>query len=126
MMKLILVLLIFLGILLLMVCIPYFIVAFILGLFSETRKMPDHNPNHPGITDTTFHGIKDIICPKCKSPYCHYYYHTYISEPTYTTKTKVHLLNPFKPLVEEKTTVDKAPDFTIKKYQCNKCGYIFM
>lgn len=125
-MQLILVLLILVGIPLLIFFVICVIGSLIFSFFSETRKMPNHNSNHPGITDTTPNGVKDIICPKCKSPYCHFYYHTIESQPTYRTKTRVHLLNPFKPLLEEKIIVEKAPNFTIKKYQCNKCGYIFM
>lgn len=101
-------------------------IEFICGLFSSTRKMPDYNPNHPGITDQTIFGKKDIICPKCKSPYCRFHYETVSSEPTINTKTKVHLLNPFKPLVEETTTITQAPDITIKQYQCLSCGRIFI
>lgn len=71
-------------------------------------------------------GEKDIICPKCKSPYCRFHFETISSEPTIDMKTKVHPINPFKPFVEETITVRKDPDITIKKYQCLSCGRIFM
>lgn len=95
-------------------------------LFSPVKKMPKHSASHPGITDYTIFGQKDIICPYCNSPYCEFYYSTTESAPTYKTSVKVHPLNPFKPFVEEKTKVSKDPDIKIKQYRCTKCGKIFM
>lgn len=81
-----------------------------------------HDESHPGITKNG----KDIICPKCKSPYCEFFYEERnLTVDRYKTKTKVHLLNPFKPLVEEKTRVTPGQKFTVTRYRCTQCGKIF-
>ncbi len=109
----------------------------IIGLFSmlpiaiggillyEDRSKKTHKENHPGLTINTLCGKKDIYCPRCQSPYCHYYYETNIVPSTYYYKTKVHLFNPFKPLIEEK--VYELPGFSYnkKKFRCFECGKIF-
>lgn len=126
MIKILFYLLILFGVPILIFAVIYALIFAFFGLFSNTRNMPKHNSNHPGITDFTMYGQRDIICPKCNSPYCQFYYDIATSKPKYKTKTKIHPLNPFKPFIEEKTTVEKAPDIPIKQYRCNKCGYIFM
>lgn len=103
----------------------YIGIQILYALTSETRNMPDHKPEHPGISDVTIYGNKDIICPKCNSPYCQCHFETRVSDPEYTTRLKFHPFNPFKPLVEKKTTVYRAPDKQIKKYRCTRCGWIF-
>ena len=81
-----------------------------------------HSDNHPGITKNG----KDIICPKCKSPYCVFYYEERaLTMDRYKTKTRIHPLNPFKPLVEEKIRVIPGQRFTVTRYICTKCGKIF-
>ena len=66
------------------------------------------------------------ICPKCKCNHCQYYYEEMVIFPArYRTKTKVHLLNPFKPLVEEKTRITPAQTIQVKRYRCTNCGWIF-
>lgn len=60
-MQLILALLILVGIPLLIFFVICVIGSLIFSFFSETRKMPNHNPKHPGITDTTPNGVKDIM-----------------------------------------------------------------
>lgn len=84
-----------------------------------------HSANHPGITVNTLSGKKDIICPKCKCPYCSYYYDYEVTPLRARTRTKVHLLNPFKPLIEDVTTFQGGQIIEKEKYQCNNCGYIF-
>lgn len=84
-----------------------------------------HNPNHPGITVNTLTGKKDVICPKCKCPYCMYAYKTCSTPPSIRSKTRTHLLNPFKPLIEEKTTIYPGMEYTVKCYQCKNCGWVF-
>lgn len=81
-----------------------------------------HSANHPGLTKNG----KDVICPKCKSPYCQYYFEEKLISPNRVkTKTKTHLLNPFKPIVEEKHTVIPGQTFQQQRFQCTNCGWIF-
>ena len=81
-----------------------------------------HSANHPGITKNG----KDIICPKCKSPSCEFYYEErLLTMDRYKTKTRIHPLNPFKPLVEEETRVIPGQKFTVTRCICTKCGKIF-
>ena len=91
----------------------------------QKAKRYDHNPNHPGITVNTFTGKKDIICPKCKCPYCMYIYENCSTPPIIRSRTRTHLLNPFKPLVEERIRVYPGVSYSIKEYQCKNCGWIF-
>lgn len=96
-------------------------------IHSWTHKdKPAHNPRHPGLTVNTITGKRDVICPKCNSPYCHYVYENVkVTNDRYYTSTKVHPLNVFKPFVEEKTVVKPGATATVTKFRCNKCGYIF-
>ena len=89
---------------------------------ASSGSRTQHNDNHPGITKNG----KDIICPKCKSPYCEFYYEERnLTMDRYKTKTKIHPLNPFKPFVEEKTRDIPGQKFTVTRYRCTKCGKIF-
>ncbi len=89
---------------------------------ASSGSRTQHNDNHPGITKNG----KDVICPKCKSPYCEFYYEERnLTMDRYKTKTKIHPLNPFKPFVEEKTRVIPGQKFTVTRYRCTKCGKIF-
>ena len=78
-----------------------------------------HNPNHPGIVVNG----RDIICPKCHSPYCQYDYQTVQHNDTRTTY-RIRPLHPFKPV---KSTTYEIPTFksTVKQYRCMNCGWIF-
>lgn len=86
-----------------------------------------HNPKHPGITEKTIFGKRDILCPKCSCLYCKYVY-----------VYKGEIINPF----EEKRpkndisegVINFIKDFIInqdkqfnteEKYKCVDCGYIF-
>lgn len=101
------------------------VVAYFIGQYSpgpSAGSRTTHSENHPGITKNG----KDVICPKCKSPYCQYYYEERVfMADRYKTKTKVHLLNPFKPLVEEKTRVIPGQNIQVQRYRCQNCGWIF-
>ncbi len=88
-------------------------------------KRYNHSQNHPGITEKTLTGNYDIICPKCKCPYCMYVYEKRSTPPVIRSKTRTHLLNPFKPLVEEKIRVYPGMSYSIREYQCKNCGWIF-
>ncbi|MBO4785253.1 MAG: hypothetical protein IKS56_09690 [Lachnospiraceae bacterium] len=102
------------------------VVSVLLGnVIGSARAKCNHNPNHPGLTENTPFGKRDIICPECKNPYCTYYYEYSVTPARFHTKTKVHLLNPFKPLVEDVTTMYPGQIQTKTKYQCLNCGYIF-
>lgn len=78
-----------------------------------------HNPNHPGITENG----RDIICPKCKSPYCQYDYQT-VQHSAAKTTYRVRPLHPFRPV---KSTTREIPTFktTVKQYRCTNCGWVF-
>lgn len=90
------------------------------GATRGSRK--PHNPNHPGLMK---HG-KDVICPKCKSPYCQYYYEErLLTAPYVKSKTKVHPFNPFKPFVEDKYTYIPGQTYQLQRFYCMNCGYIF-
>jgi len=123
--KPIIILTIFAVFILFIIILAYLFSKLVTDLVSDTRKMPAHNPSHPGITADTVFGQKDIICPKCQSPYCQYHYDKIKYKDRYKSKTRVHLLNPFKPLVEEKITVIPGEEVTIQEYRCSSCGYIF-
>jgi len=99
------------------------ILTYFPGHSSGTTK--PHSENHPGITVNTISGKKDIICPKCKCPYCNYHYDYDITPIRARTRTKVHLLNPFKPLAEDVTTFYGGQVIEKEKYQCKNCGHIF-
>jgi len=120
----------------------FFITLFVCGLFiipiayigyiairddknkKNTRQV--HQQGFQGITENTLSGTKDIHCPKCGSPNCHYTFEEkQIMVDRYKSKTNVHLLNPFKPLVETKTRVIPGQTIQVKKYQCQNCGWIF-
>ena len=89
---------------------------------ASSGSRTQHNDNHPGITKNG----KDVICPKCKSPYCEFIYEERnLTMDRYKTKTKIHPLNPFKPFVEEKTRVIPGQKFTVTRCRCTKCGKIF-
>ena len=103
--------------------IGYFIVVFFPGHSSGTTK--PHNEDHPGITVNTITGKKDIICPKCRSPYCTYHYEYSVTPIIENTRTKVHLLNPFKPFVEDVTTYYGGNVVENEKYRCMNCGKVF-
>ena len=96
--------------------------ALILMYLHDNQNKVKHTDDHPGITV----GNKDILCPKCRSPYCQYYFEErQLTPDRYKTKTKVHLLNPFKPLVEEKTRITPGITYQKKRFRCNSCGWIF-
>lgn len=99
-----------------------FVAPLLLLLLVHNSNKPTHNPNHDGIVD----GGRDIICPKCKSSACQYAYkEVQVIPDQYRTKTKVHLFNIFKPLVEEKTRVIPGVTKMEKQYRCMNCGWIF-
>lgn len=62
--------------------------------------------------------IKNIVCPKCDSPYCTYHYEYSVTPIVPRTRTKVHLLNPFKPFVEDVTTYYGGNVVEEEKYRC--------
>ena len=98
----------------------YFISQFFPSASAGSRKA--HSADHPGITKNG----KDIICPKCQSPYCQYYFEDkLLTAGRVKTKTKVHPLNPFKPFVEEKHTVVPGQTVKVTHYRCENCGWIF-
>ena len=115
------------GIILLMMLgiFIFAIVALAINYYAPTPSSGSriqHSANHPGITKNG----KDIICPKCKSPYCEFYYEErLLTMDRYKTKTRIHPLNPFKPLVEEETRVIPGQKFIVTRYRCAKCGKIF-
>lgn len=87
---------------------------------------PKHQESHNGIVVDTIGGKRDIICPKCGCTECQYVFDTkQLTLDRYKTKTKVHLLNPFKPLVEEKTRYIPGQKIDVTKFRCAKCGWIF-
>ncbi len=58
---------------------------------------------HPGITENTLLGKRDIVCPKCKCPLCSY---VLVSEkdfyfPPRHINVKDKLLNTIKQLIQE-------------------------
>lgn len=66
------------------------------------------------------------ICPKCNCNHCQYYFEEHVIIPErQRIKTKVHLLNIFKPLIETKTRVKPQKTIRIKRYRCTNCGWIF-
>lgn len=99
------------------------ILTYFPGHSSGTTK--PHSESHPGITVNTISGKKDIICPKCRCPYCTYHYDYSITPVRAKTRTKVHPINPFKPFVEDVTTFSGGGVITYEKYQCMNCGYVF-
>lgn len=111
------------------VVIPFSILGLIIALVAwmesgKPKKAPryKHNPNHVGLTE----GKSDIICPNCNSPYCQYYYEDrQITYDRYKTTTHVHLFNPFKPFVEDKTRLYPGQYIQVRMYRCMNCGLIF-
>ena len=93
--------------------------------FYSSRARQNHKPNHPGITEHTLLGKKDIVCPKCKCPYCTYDFEYSSTPPKIHLKTKLHLLNPFKPLVEDVTTIYPEEIKMKTRYECLNCGFNF-
>ena len=106
-------------------------VVLIIAIIARDTKAWDkshrtHQKNFNGITEKRLTGTVDIYCPKCGSPCCQYVFQDkQVIADMYRTKTRVHLLNPFKPLVEEKTHVIPGKTVQVKKYQCLNCGWIF-
>ena len=64
-----------------------------------------HSSNHPGLTK---HG-KDVICPKCKSPHCQYYFEERLETPNYIVKN----------------AVIPGTTYQLQRFRCTNCGYIF-
>ena len=96
------------------------IIHFFPGASSGSRKQ--HSADHPGLVKNG----RDVICPKCKSPYCQYYFEEKPLTAGYVkTKTKVHPLNPFKPFVEEKHRVIPGQTYQQQRFRCTNCGWIF-
>ena len=89
------------------------------------KNLPRHNSNHPGLVKKTSYGLKDIYCPNCNSPYCMKWIERGINPVTVSTKTKVHPINPFKPVVEEVTTISGGNEYEHHKIRCRSCGYVF-
>lgn len=83
---------------------------------SQAKNFPNHSDGHPGISDDTPWGYKDIVCPKCKSPYCQFHTETRYSMPEMHTYKTSH---------GSKTTMTPAIPFNFKRYRCTNCGYIF-
>ena len=99
--------------------------AFVIGYYipgATSGSRTKHKASHPGLMKNG----KDVICPKCKSPYCQYFYEERLMSPDRAyTKTETHLLNPTKPFIEQKTTMLPGQKFQLKRFRCTKCGYIF-
>ncbi len=89
----------------------------------EQRYKLPHNPDHPGITINTIEGKKDIICPKCRCPFCEYDIEIIRCMDTVTT-TRIRPFSIFRPIV---STTYEIPSLPIKKvrYRCKNCGWIF-
>lgn len=102
-----------------LIILGYFITWFP-GATSGSRKK--HSESHPGLTKNG----KDVICPKCKSPYCQYFFEERPLTGTYVkSSTKIHPLNPMKPFVEDKYTVIPGQNYQLQRFRCTNCGYIF-
>ena len=87
-----------------------------------------HIANHPGITEKTLFGQKDIICPKCKCPQCTY---VLVSEKDFEYPTKFiiyksdSITNQFKQLLHKIRNSFILDFYVEEKYKCMDCGYIF-
>ena len=91
--------------------------ALILAVVNMFIPKGTHNPNHPGITQNG----RDIICPKCKSPYCEYVFEQNTKEVTTLRYRPLHLLRPFKATTRQVPTLIQP----MQKYRCKNCGWIF-
>lgn len=90
--------------------------ALILAIVNLFMPKGKSNPDHPGISENG----RDIICPKCKSPYCEYVFEQNKTEVTTVRYRPLHPLKPFK------ETTREVPDlFPVRKYRCKNCGWIF-
>ena len=111
---------IIIGIFIILACIG--VAAIIDANKPKKAKRYNHNPNHPGITINTIEGKKDIICPKCHSPYCQYDYQT-IQHSDSRTTYRIRPLHLFRPV--KSTTYEIPHQTTIKQFRCTNCGWVF-
>lgn len=93
------------------------VLALVLGIVNLFIPKGNHNPNHPGITQNG----KDIICPKCQSPYCEYVFEQNTKEVTTYRYRPLHPLKPVKATTRTKPTLIQP----MQKYRCKNCGWIF-
>lgn len=94
-------------------------------LFCDGAKK--HSLNHPGITENTLLGKRDIVCPKCKCPLCSY---VLVSErdfyfPPKHIDTREKPLNQLKQIIQEARNSFVLDFYVEEKYQCKDCGNIF-
>ena len=103
-------------------CIVGVLIFYICYVIARNNKYKPHNANHPGITINTLEGKRDIICPKCHSPYCQYDYQT-IQHSDSRTTYRIRPLHLFRPV--KSTTYEIPHQTTIKQYRCKNCGWVF-